>query len=139
MVVFLCPAAIGVASPSFSRQCFLDDVLRRKLRAWAQLYIQSEPDRLLAGYYLFCIYISIYIYFFISTCLYPYMYLYLYPYISLYIYYPLLNNIFFYISTSTIYYLIIYVAISIFSCFYSLMAFISPKRKKKCTKVLRVL
>ena len=62
VVVFLCPAAIGVSGPSFSRQCFLDDVLRRKLRAWAQLYIQSEPDRLLAGHYLFYIYICIYIY-----------------------------------------------------------------------------
>ena len=81
VVVFLCPAAIGVSSPSFSRQCFLDDVLRRKLRAWAQLYIQSEPDRLLASHYLFYIYICIYIYSISSLLIY------------LYIYYLLLTNI----------------------------------------------
>ena len=91
VVVFLCPAAIGVSSPSFSRQCFLDDVLRRKLRAWAQLYIQSEPDMLLAGHYLFYIYICIYIYsisiLLISICssVSLYVSIYLYSYISLYL------------------------------------------------------
>lgn len=94
VVVFLCPAAIGVgvASPSFSRQCFLDDLLQHKLRAWAQLlYIQSEPDRLVAGHYLFYIYICIYIsILLISIC----------SYVSI-------SIIFLYISISTIYYLII--------------------------------
>lgn len=80
LVVFLCPIAIGVASSSFSRQCFLNDVLRRKLRAWAQLYKQSEPDRLLASHSL--LYLSIFLcshlylsFLPLSVLLYPYMYL----------------------------------------------------------------
>jgi hypothetical protein len=108
VVVFLCPAAIGVgvASPSFSRQCFLDDLLQHKLRAWAQLYIQSEPDRLVAGHYLFlfyiyiCIYISILL---ISICSYVSLYVSI-SIIFLYIsnIYYLLNNIIIILNNITI-------------------------------------